>query len=358
MLRSRRPHVADPTRRKQKPGRQYQRTTLWVSLLTVVVLTLAGCAPRATGGQTAALPGADQLAVDLPAIVLDFDANGQPSVGNVPLAQLGGMFAPGMLDAVVLPADTVAFMTESNIQHIQIDNAPSGLLILVNGQPIPSIKWDGQILTATAETLGQLGMGVPALEKILPLVNYLGLGVIARFPVAEGVSAIPTYIESPPSAAAARAAQEEFLSNVGEAPRIVLPVIYDTDGGWRVGDLSDAEWTSLTGLPWNALRLQPGIIQGLMAANINQIAINTDSSGIHIGINGRQLPYIGWADGEINHVLDLAGQMGLWNTLADNGMNMGEIVSMVETLLPVVQTAETSINVYFPTPMAASRPVS
>ncbi|MEX1019454.1 MAG: hypothetical protein WDZ49_07330 [Litorilinea sp.] len=335
-----------------------KRVTLWVTLLTVVVLTLAGCAPRATGGQTAALPGADQLAVDLPAIVIDFDSAGQPSVGNVPLAQLGSMVMPGVLDAVVLPADTVAFMTESNIQHIQIDNSPSGLLILVNGQPIPSLRWDGEILSATAETLSQLGMGVPALEKLLPLVNHLGLGVIARFPAAEGVAAIPTFIESPPSAAASKAAQEEFLASVGEAPRIILPVIYDTDGGWRVGDLTDAEWVSLTGMPWDALRLQSGVIQGLMAANISEIAINTDASGIHIGINGRQLPYIGWADGEINHVLDLAGQMGLWNTLADSGMNMGEIVTMVERLLPVVQTAETSINVYFPTEMAAVRPTS
>lgn len=336
-----------------------KRVTLWVTLLTVVVLTLAGCAPRATGGQTAALPGADQLAVDLPAIVIDFDAAGSPSVGNVPLAQLGAMVMPGVLDSVVLPADTIAFLTESNIQHIQIDNSPSGLLILVNGQPIPSIKWDGEILSATAETLGQLGMGVPALEKLLPLVNHLGLGVIARFPVPEGVAAVPTFVESSPAAAAAKEAQDEFLASVGgEAPRIILPVIYDMDGGWRVGDLTDAEWVSLTGMPWDALRLQSGVIQGLMTANISEIAIETDASGIHIGINGRQLPYIGWADGEINHVLDLAGQMGLWNTLADSGMNMGEIVSMVEKLLPVVQTAETSINVYFPTDRAAVRPTS
>lgn len=333
-----------------------KRVTLWVTLLTVVGLTLAGCAPRATGGQTAALPSADQLAVDLPALVIDFDDAGQPSVGNVPLSQLGGMIMPGVLDSIVLPADTVAFLTESNIQHIQIDNSPNGLLILVNGEPIPSIKWDGEILTATAETLSQLGMGVPALEKLLPLVNHLGIGVIAHFPVPEGVAAVPTYVESSPRAAEARAAQEDFLANVGEAPRIVLPVIYDADGGWRVGDLSDAEWVALTGLPWDALRLQSGVIQGLMAANISEIAIETDAAGIHIGINGRQLPYIGWADGEIQHVLDLAGQMGLWNTLADSGMNMGEIVTMVEQLLPVVQSAETSINVYFPSDMAAVRP--
>jgi hypothetical protein len=335
-----------------------KRVTLWVTLLAVTVFTLAGCAPRATGGETARLPGADLLAVDLPAIVIDFDSNGQPSVGNIPLSQIGGMIAPGILDAVVLDAEMVAFMSESNIQHIQLDNAPSGILILVNGQPIPSIKWDGEILSATGETMSQLGMGVPALEKLLPLVNYLGLGVIVRFPVSEDVAVIPTYIESPPSAVAAREAQEEFLATVGEsAPRIILPVIYDADGGWRVGDLTDAEWTSLTGLPWNALRLQPSIIEGLIDANINEIAINTDAAGIHIGINGRQLPYIGWADGEINHVIDLAGQMGLWNTLADNGMNMGEIVSMVQQLLPVVQTAETSINVSFPSSVAA-RPTS
>ncbi len=286
---------------------------------------------------------------------LDIDAAGLPSVGNVPLAQLGSTFAPGMLDSLVVPADMVKMMIDSNIQHLQIDNTPNGLLLLINGEPIPSIKWDGQILSQTGGLIAQLGAGTPVLEKMLPVLANLGFGVIVRFPLQEGIAAIPTYVEGGEAAMTAKAAQEQFLATVGETPpTITLPVFYDADGGWRVGDLTDAEWTNLTGLPLQAARLQPAMIQSIISSGITEVSFFTNSEGLHLSINGRSLPYIGWADGEINHLLDLGDQLGLWNTLADSGMNMGEVIGMVETLLPAVQSTNTNINVYFPGSLASA----
>jgi hypothetical protein len=333
---------------------QKRRLLSWLTLLSVAVLVLAGCAPRATSGLTAEQAG-EGLVVDLPALVLDIDATGAPSVGNVPLAQLGASFAPGVLDSVVVPAEIVTMMTDSNIQHIQIDNSPSGLLLLINGEPIPSIRWDGQILSDTGGLITQLGAGAPVLEKMLPVLANLGFGVIVRFPVADGQAAIPTFVEAGEAATAAHQAQEQFLASVGETPpTITLPVFYDEEGSWRVGDLSDAEWTSLTGLPLQAARLQPAMIQSIINSGITEVSIFTNSDGLHLSINGRALPYIGWADGEINHLLALSDQLGLWSTLADSGMNMGEVMAMVETLLPAVQATNTNINVYFPGSLAAA----
>ena len=130
---------------------QSKQLALWLTLLLIAVLIIAGCAPRAQGGETAALAGTEDLAIDMPALVIDFEADGTASVGGVPVAQLDDTFAEGALDALVLPADQIAQMTDAGIQHVQISNSPNGLLILVNGQPIPSIKWDGEILTTTAE---------------------------------------------------------------------------------------------------------------------------------------------------------------------------------------------------------------
>jgi hypothetical protein len=334
---------------------QKRRLLSWLSLLSVAVIVLAGCAPRATSGLTTEQASERSLVVDLPALVIDIDASGKPSVGNVPLAQLGATFAPGMLDSLVVPAEMVGLMTESNIQHIQIDNSPNGLLLLVNGQAIPSIRWDGEILSDTGGLITKLGAGAPVLERMLPVLANLGLGVIIRFPIAEGVAAIPTYVEAGEAAVAAKQAQQQFLAAVGDTPpSITLPVFYDETGAWRVGDLTDTEWTNLTGLPLQAARLQPAMIQSIMASGITEVSIFTDSRGLHLSINGNELPYIGWADGEINHVLDLAEQLGLWNTLADSGMNMGEIIAMVESLLPAVQSTNTNINVYFPGSLAAA----
>lgn len=326
-----------------------RRLSLWLTLLTVSVLALSACAPRAFSGATAGLVGTDALVVDLPALVIDIDAQGLPSVGNVPLSQLGAMLPPGTLDSLVVPAETVTFMTESNIQHIQIDNTPSGILVLVNGQPIPFLKWDGQILSDTGGLISQLGVGAPILEKFLPVVTNIGIGAIVRFPVQSGIAAIPTYVEGGEAVMAAKQAQADFLASVDNIPpTIKLPVFYNADGGWRVGDLSAVEWTNLTGIPFQATVLTPQMIQDIMAAGITDISIYTDPAGLHMSINGRALPYIGWADGEINHLLDLSDQLGLWNTLADAGMNMGQIVGVIETLLPIVQTTEMNINVFFP----------
>lgn len=334
-----------------------RRLSLWLTLLIVAVVVLAGCASRAHSGQTAAAPGTEDLVVDLPALVVDISAEGQPSVGNVPLSQIGAMFAPGMLDQLVVAPETVSFLTESNIQHIQIDNTPQGLLILVNGQPIPSLRWDGEILASTGELVEQLGAGMPVLDKFLPLVANLGIGIIVRFPVQAQAEVIPTYIEGGEAALAAKQAQEQFLASVGNvAPTIELPIYYDEQGNWRVGDLSSTEWMSLTGLTFfEAARLDPGMVASMVNAGITRISLYTDADGLHLSINDRPLPYIGWADGEINHLLDLGEQMGLWNTLADSGMNMGEIIGMVETLVPMVQSSDTSINVYFPERVAMSR---
>ena len=112
-----------------------RRLLSWLSLLSVAVIALAGCAPRAFSGANASQAAPDALVVDLPALVIDIDSAGQPSIGNVPLKQLGDMFAPGQLDSLVVPSDIVALMTESNIQHFQIDNTPNGLLLLINGEP-------------------------------------------------------------------------------------------------------------------------------------------------------------------------------------------------------------------------------
>lgn len=331
-----------------------QRLISWLTLLSVAVIALAGCAPRAFSGANASQAAPDALVVDLPALVIDIDNAGQPSIGNVPLSQLGATFAPGVLDSLVVPSDIVSLMTESNIQHLQIDNTPNGLLLLVNGEPIPSVKWDGQILSETAGLINQLGAGVPVLEKLLPVVTNLGIGAIVRFPMQAGVEAIPTYVESGEAALVAQQAQDEFLASVGTPPTITLPVFYDAEGGWRVGDLSDSEWTNLTGLPFQAARLQPAMIESIINSGITEVSFFTNEEGLHLSINGRALPYIGWADGEINHLLDVGEQLGLWNTLADQGMNMGEVMGLVETLLPAVQSTSTNINVYFPGSVAAA----
>ncbi|RME63197.1 MAG: hypothetical protein D6790_05085 [Caldilineae bacterium] len=334
---------------------QNRRLMLWATLLLVAMLVLSGCAPRAGAGEAAAqATDPMELVVDLPAIVVDIQADGSPTIGNVPVAQLGAL-AGADLSTLAVPKEWVDYMVGGNIQHVQVNNRPDGLLLLVNGEAIPSVNWDGESLAATADVLSQFGMAVPMLEKVLGLVDQIGIGVIVRFPVQAGVAQIPLYVEGDGSAAmAAKAAQEEFLAAVGAPPRINLPVFYGADGSWEVGGLTDAEWTALTGAPLNALRLSPTVLSSLSNAGVETLGISTDIAGIHISINGKSLPTLDWSEGKATHLLDVADQLGLWSMVAP-GMDIGGVLTTVEELLPVVQTADFDLTVHLPAGMAAAR---
>lgn len=331
-----------------------RRPTYWATLLLVVAFAFSGCAPRSGAGSTAASLADSDLIVDLPAIAINIAEDGTAAVGNVPVAQLGRLVGLD-LSALSVPQSWVDFLKSGNIQHIQVDNTSGGLLLLVNGEPIPSIAYDGNSLSATAEALSSLGIAVPMLDRLLPMVDKLGMGVVVRFPVAEGQAAIPLYVNGNGSTAAvAQQAQQEFLTRVGVPPRINLPVFYAADGSWKVGNLTDAEWTALTGQPFYALRLNPTVVKALAANGVAELSISTNTKGIQIGVNGNMLPTITWSNGELQHLLNVADQLGVLDQVAP-GMNMNEVLATVNNLLPLVTATDFDLTVHMPDSAVATR---
>ncbi|MEX1019069.1 MAG: hypothetical protein WDZ49_05390 [Litorilinea sp.] len=318
-----------------------------MSLLLSATIVLAGCGPRATGGELARSAVAEQVVVDLPALVLDVDAAGQVSLGGVSVAEVGGLVGQDF-SALSFPADTVSFLTASDIQHFQIDNTPDGLLILVNGTPIPSLAWDGESLVATAEVLETLGAGIALLDRVLPLVRNLGVGVTIRLPIAEGAEAVPLVVTDSEIAAQAMAAQQEFLDTVGAPPTFQLVVNYADDGTWSVGDLSQEEWSAIAPIPWEMLNLDPALIQGASASGIDEVGVATNPEGIFISVNGLVLPHITWADGRINHVINLAAQTGMLDMVLGENPETSALLDTVQSLLPAVQASDVNIRIVFP----------
>lgn len=323
--------------------------TIFTGLLLSAALALTACGPRATGGELAraAVEDAAQIVVDLPALVIDVDNSGQVSLGGVAVSDLGGLVGQD-LSALSFPPDTVSFLTASNIQHFQIDNTPNGLLILVNGTPIPSLAWDGESLVATAEVLETLGAGVTLLDKVLPLVRNLGVGVIIRLPLAEGATPVPMVVTDSEVARQAMEAQQEFLDAVGMPPTFQLIVNYSPDGTWSVGDLSQAEWSAIAPIPWDALNLSPEMVQAASASGIEEIGFATNPEGIFISVNGRTLPHITWAEGRVNHVINLAAQTGMLDMVLGTDPETSALLETVQSLLPAVQASDVNIKVVFP----------
>lgn len=323
-----------------------KRFLLLVSLAIFASLLLTGCGARAGAGETAAAASDAALAVDLPALTIDFDANGAPSLGGAPLSSFAALLPAGLAD-LNLGSDVVGQLTAANIQHIQITTVPTGLLILVNGEPIPSLRWDSEKLANLGDVVDLLGPAAPPVIKaVLPIISDVGVGVALRFPVAQGADMIPMQVAGDASAAAtARAAQQAFAAEIGVAPVIRIPVVYDIDGNYTVQGITDAEWQALTGAPFGQLKLDGNLVKDAVAAGITGATVRTDAEGIHIALNGKELPVLGWAEGELSHLLKLAAGAGMLDA-AD--MDAAALTQVVDALLPVIQSSNIEINVTFP----------
>jgi len=328
-----------------------RRLILLVSVMLAALIALAGCGPRAGGGELSANSKAGDLVVDLPAIYIDFDNDGNPSIGGQSVTQLAAL-AGQNLDQLKIDKQWIQYLTATNVQHIHIDNTPNGLMILVNGEPIPSLGWDGKTLTSTGAAVKMLSPAVPPmLEKLLPLITQLGIGAVIRFPVADGAPVIPLVVQGDKTAAAqALSAQKEYLASVGTPPQVRVTVNYAADGTWQVEGMTAEEWQqAVPGFNWRSLNLTPEVIQSATGAGISTVGLATNKDGVFISINGNTLPHLTWGNGEINHVLDLAAQMGLLQMLpGGNGPQMQTMLDTVKSLLPAVQTSDVNLTVNFP----------
>jgi hypothetical protein len=315
-----------------------------VPLMLATILALAGCAPRAAAVERAASTDPSQIVIDLPAIVLDVQSDGSLALASGGLDALNSVIGP-QLAAVKLSPAWVASLTAGNIQHIQIDNTPEGLAILVNGKAIPSLAWDGERLVSTAEALGQIGPGVALLDKVLPLLTNLGIGVILRLPVAAGAEEIPYMAADDGSAEAAARAQADFLATVGEPPVIDLTVTFAEDGSWSVGGLNGAALEAMLGPTIESIKSQ---VLTLRARGISNLSIASNPDGVFISINGKDLPYLAWGEGRVGNLIHLAADAGLLDDVLPAGSDVDGIVQQVESLLPQIQSTNFNIVLDLP----------
>ncbi len=340
------------------------RVTLWAVLLLVVALVFSACTPRVGAGSMVE-KDPNKLFVDLPALVIDYASDGTASVGGLTHMDIGNTEAPGgvvlppgvrrglatALYAMSLDPTWVQYFTAANVQHLQVNNGPDGIFLMVNGRQIPSLVWDGGSLVATSEAIEAIGLGVPALNKVLPLVRSFGVGLLLRFPVAEGTELIPlTGQPESEEAIRARATQQQMAELIGGLPAVDLPIVYHADGSFTLADLTDTEWSALTLVPFWAFRLPPGVIASLSDAGISVITLQTNKEGIHIGVNDIALPYLSWGSGEVQNVLAIVKESGLLETVEElfPGGSIFEVVGLVESMLPLIQMTDVNITVYLP----------
>jgi hypothetical protein len=124
---------------------------------------------------------------------LTFDDSGVPSIAGVSTKEIQDAFGAD-LSAATLPADTVQQLMKAGVQHITIRTTPEGIKLWANDKPLPTLRWSGDTLNSTAETIGNLKLIDPAIatvvKQFLPFANTLDVNLVLRFPTG-GAAAIP-----------------------------------------------------------------------------------------------------------------------------------------------------------------------
>jgi hypothetical protein len=312
------------------------------------LLALAGCGPRAGGGDVARAAGASDVVVDLPAIYVDFNADGVGTIGGMSVSQAGQFIGQSLPD-LSLGADAVAALEQYNIQHIQLINTEKGLDILVNGMRVPSLGWNAEVLANLQEQLNLLGTDLGGIGNLLPLAGNFNTGIVLRFPRAADREPLP--LVDPMAAEIAQRTQQAtqaFAAGVGDLPTIKFSVDYNPDGTWTVQGKDTAAWEETLPIGWDGFDLPPELVQGAAAAGLQTLGIATNEEGINFSLNGKALPTITWGSGEMSNLIQLLKNAGVMDELTGGSAQVEGILDLAEQLLPTIQAADFGMTVNFP----------
>lgn len=308
-----------------------------VSLIPLFALLLAGCA----SGPTDAGEANRDFMIALPRIVVEIDAQGNPSISGITpeLLRVANM-DPAMF---ALPKELVDTMVAGDIQHLEILHKNDGLFIFVNARPLPHISWNSQSMNTLGNTIELFGV-LPAeqarvVKLILPRVQNVGLNIAVKFPLKSGATEIPlrdatARTELPPPGAA---------SDVIARTRLTLR--FDQAGVGSIAGVSTRDLEVLfgaTGFDFRALELGPDLISNLQSQNIQHIVLHTTLDGITVYVNGQALPNIVWSEEYLKNTADLANAFLTDPALA----NVREVVS---TIVPNIRRVDSEIIIQFPT---------
>lgn len=125
---------------------------------------------------------------------LSYDTEGMPSFMGLDASMMRALgIDPTPL---ALSPDLVRTLMEANIQHVHFVNRPDGIHIYVNNKPLPYLAWDDEHVQTALEVYASVSglQNSPVLRllaQVLPMIRQSDVDLLLRFPVPEGVEAIP-----------------------------------------------------------------------------------------------------------------------------------------------------------------------
>ncbi len=160
-----------------------------------------GAAPlalRDAGGKIDSKASAASNPIIQTKLVVNYDANGVPSVAGLSAADLAAI--PGMeaMAGLNLDPSMIKNMTDLGIQHISLKTDKDGVLIALNDKQLPSIVWTDEYLANGAElftalnTYPELAQVNALVKELLPKIKDANIELALRFPLSPGAQALPS----------------------------------------------------------------------------------------------------------------------------------------------------------------------
>lgn len=305
-----------------------------LSLLVLLVLglLLVSCGPAMKPAASTAVNGGEVFTVALPRIVIDFDRAGKPSILGLDMPTLSTITGFDLSKQRLNPF-YVDWMTAANIQHVEIRQAGSGVVALVNGKPMPYLSWSDESLQSTGELIGLLPVkNTDVFQKLMPVVRRLGLDVVLRFPRQEGAGEIA--LSDPDLVLNLK----PVVSGQPATSVIHFEIKYDQNGKPALLGITPGELQRLN-INMATTELSPDMIQFLQSDNIQTIELRGQEDGLYVFVNGDPLPNIAWDDSILNNATQIYTQI--------NDPNRKE-VQFVSKLLPLVNKSDVAVLVHFP----------
>lgn len=305
---------------------------LFLLSLIVVMLTLSACGPAMTPKIGAKTESGDMFMLALPRLEIEFDKTGHPLVLGMQLSEVGQMLGQD-LSGIQLDPSLVAWMTNTNIQHIEMRQTGEGVAFLVNAKPMPHVSWDDKSLAQAMDVAMAFSPGNESLfttiRKLLPIVSRLGLAVVIRFPLQPNAKAIALAEESVVMAKV----------NPSKDPASIIfkfEVRYDAQGVPSILGVSGYDLADI-GLPL-PVAIDMNLLQNLQRKNIQFLELRTTPAGLFIYVNNNPLPNFSFDKQLLKNTAEVYAQMN-----PDSPM-----VSTVNTILPMLDTLDIGVLVHFP----------
>jgi hypothetical protein len=299
-------------------------------ILLVLVAILAGC-----GGQGVEPPtgpttsGGELFQIALPRLVIDVDAEGNPSILGISPALLStfGVDVAGFK----LPAELVKQFQDAGVQHLEVASVGDRIMLFENGKPLPHLGWTQDSLNRMLDLLDTLKVENSAtIRRILPIITRLGLDVVLRFPRDAGVAEIP-FIDT--------ATVRNFQPTVTTEPPSAV-IKFET----RFNEQGQAGMMGLTAEDLAALgmgdlvRLSPETLANFQAGNIQHMEIRTKPDGAYIYKNNEPLPRLIWDTQLLANAVDLYARMS----------PDAQMLPLIQQIAPYLDRADLGVLLRFP----------